>query len=122
MKQANIAPVFACIYPGLADIARKHGYALAVHGSVVTDLDLIAIPWTDQAIDAEEIKNILMEHVSAMDYLTLLQHEGLSREHAEQVNNRIQESKEEKPHGRLSWNLYLGLGAKIDLSVMPKKS
>ncbi|MCR6656626.1 MAG: hypothetical protein NVV63_12630 [Opitutus sp.] len=29
-------------------------------------------------------------------------------------------NKESKPHGRIAWNLYLGNGCKVDLSVMPR--
>lgn len=41
----NNAPVYMCLYPGLATIARKHGYALATHGSMARDMDLICVPW-----------------------------------------------------------------------------
>lgn len=49
MKPANPAPFYACLYPALCDRAREHGYALAIHGTVATDLDLIAVPWTTAA-------------------------------------------------------------------------
>lgn len=48
MKPANFAPVYACLYPLLADIARKHGYALATHGSMARDFDLVCIPWVEK--------------------------------------------------------------------------
>jgi len=38
LKEPTRAPIFACLYPGLCDIARKHGYALAIHGTVESDL------------------------------------------------------------------------------------
>lgn len=44
MKPANNAPVYACMYQELAEICRAHGYALAIHGSMARDFDLIAIP------------------------------------------------------------------------------
>lgn len=31
----------------LRDIAREHGYALSVHGSVARDIDIVAIPWVE---------------------------------------------------------------------------
>ena len=31
------------------DIAKKHGWAIGVHGSLERDIDLIAIPWTEDA-------------------------------------------------------------------------
>ena len=40
---------YGAIYAALVPIARKHGYALAIHGSMMTDLDLIAVPWTEEA-------------------------------------------------------------------------
>lgn len=43
--KANNAPTYMCLYPGLAEIARANGYALAVHGSLARDMDLIAVPW-----------------------------------------------------------------------------
>lgn len=59
MKSANFAPVYCCLYPGLAEITRKHGYALAVHGSVATDFDLICIPWVEAPSEpAEVVKEI----------------------------------------------------------------
>lgn len=47
MKNATHAPVYAAMYPDLAEITRKHGYALAVHGSLARDFDLVAIPWVE---------------------------------------------------------------------------
>lgn len=49
MKPANRAAVYAAaLYPDLAEIARSHGYALAVHGSLARDFDLITIPWREK--------------------------------------------------------------------------
>jgi hypothetical protein len=47
MKAANFAPAYAAMYPALTEIARSHGYAMAVHGSVARDFDVICIPWVD---------------------------------------------------------------------------
>ena len=54
MKKANRAPIYAaCVYPELAGICRKAGYALAVHGSLARDFDLVAIPWAENVINPE---------------------------------------------------------------------
>src|SRR4051812_44504670 len=37
------------------NIAREHGYALAVHGSLARDIDLVAVPWTEGAGDADAL-------------------------------------------------------------------
>jgi hypothetical protein len=123
MKEPNIAPFFACAYPGLCTVARKHGYCLAIHGSVVTDLDLVAIPWTAEAVDAETLKDALMDLIGALDYRGLLKRElpSITEENLDElVKNSGEKSPEHKPHGRLAWNLYLHHGRKIDLSVMPR--
>lgn len=41
----SFAPIYCGIYPELAELFRGHGYALAVHGSLQRDFDLIAVKW-----------------------------------------------------------------------------
>lgn len=48
MKRANNAPIYASIYSELAELCRSHGYALAIHGSLSRDFDLVCIPWADK--------------------------------------------------------------------------
>ena len=107
MKEPTFSPIFASMYCGLCDIARDNGYALAVHGTMNLDFDLVAIPWADSAIEATELAQTLAEH------LNMFAGVAFEKFHAEP---------ETKPHGRLSWVLYFGSHAYIDLSVMPKKS
>ena len=116
--------MFACLYPGLCDVARSHGYALAIHGTLTCDLDLIAVPWTVEATDATTLKNVLMAHIVACGYDDLLRREcpHLTEDQITQLCERSEETKAatKKPHGRMAWNLYLHAGVKIDLSVMPR--
>lgn len=124
--------MFACLYAGLCDVARKHGYALAAHGSMVTDFDLIAVPWTEQAIEAEELMQHIMSHLDAVDYRGLLVRDCSSWANDKQIDQMVKNERERsgeprgpfdcalKPHGRKAWNLYMAAGVKIDLSVMPK--
>jgi hypothetical protein len=104
MKDPNRAPAYAVIYHGLCDVARQHGYALAIHGSVITDLDLIAVPWVEDACAAQELVEAIRAHCQACLNL------GDSKVGVTAI----------KPHGRLAWNLYMGAGAKVDLSVLPR--
>ncbi len=82
----------------------NQGYAVAVHGSQVKDLDLIAVPWRDTALDAQAVAGII----------------------AEAIPGFIEKgSPEEKPHGRLSFTIrpYSHWGFDswyIDLAVMPR--
>jgi hypothetical protein len=51
----SFAPVYAFLYPNLATIARKHGYALAIHGSLQRDMDVIAIPWIAEPSESIDV-------------------------------------------------------------------
>jgi hypothetical protein len=47
MKAASFAPLYCALYPELCEYFRAHGYALAIHGSLSRDFDLIAVPWVE---------------------------------------------------------------------------
>ena len=56
MKPTNYGPFYAFgLYPKLAEVFRAHGYALAIHGSLARDMDLIAVPWIDTATDPQDV-------------------------------------------------------------------
>ena len=38
MKDPSYAPTYCALYPALANIARSHGYALAIHGTLGRDV------------------------------------------------------------------------------------
>ncbi len=127
MKNATRGPIFACLYPGLCAVAREHGYALALHGTLVNDMDLVAIPWVEEASDAFTLKNALMLHIGACGYAELLERDSpwLTEDQRRQICDRqnvdADGAPEEKPHGRLAWNLHLWAGTKVDLSVLPRR-
>ena len=104
MRTTTFAPAYVALYPALSELAHCRGYALCVHGSIISDFDLIAIPWTVDAEQPEALVNALAERLKLC-----LGTFGTGRD----------EKPEIKPHGRKTWNLYIGSGAKIDLSVMP---
>lgn len=91
----------------LRTFSRTLGYAITVHGSERRDLDLVAIPWTDDAVPVAE------------DFVALLSSEfGLYVKPDDGVGHNLPVC---NPHGRLSFAL---CGADlptqyIDLSVMP---
>lgn len=89
-------------------IARAHGYAIAVHGSLRAerDIDLLAAPWTKEA----HAYRTLIRAVEKLPYLKRLKAHDLDPP---------------KPHGRLgSVFIILHRGkdcpAYVDLSVMPR--
>lgn len=107
MKQPTFTPAYVVFYPMLVEIAREHGYALAVHGSVVADFDLVAIPWTDEATTMAELVASLSSYASRV-FLDMF------------PNATTIHGPEKKPHGRMAWKIALGNGAAIDISIIPK--
>lgn len=96
--KANNAPTYMCLYPGLAEIARANGYALAVHGSLARDMDLIAVPWIDSP-SSPEVVIAAIESAYGIRRIG-----GLTR----------------APHGRLVQTIGIQFGeCFIDLSFMP---
>lgn len=109
MKEPTFAPGYVAIYPVLAEIANKHGYSLAVHGSVSRDFDLIACPWVETATTAEELMNEIALCVGAV----MSRRDGGGTQLSEPSL---------KPHGRRSWAIPIDCGAYLDLSVMPLRT
>lgn len=96
---------FAIYYQCLAKRALELGYALAVHGTMARDLDLIAVPWFDWSVSNEAFVEAIREHVSG--------------EIVEHPSPDVERQGGLRPHGRRVWSIQLGGGPYIDLSVMP---
>lgn len=47
----------------LAEVARTLGYAIAVHGSQQRDLDLVAVPWVEEAVSPDDLIRHLVEEL-----------------------------------------------------------
>lgn len=97
----------------LRERAKELGYAIGVHGTLKRDIDLVACPWTDQAVPAEvlaEALRIVAEKVN-----------GYAAPNELEVDEYFMDGcPGGKPHGRLCWTFHLGGGPYIDLSVMPR--
>lgn len=89
--------VYTCYVPVIRDLARKLGYAVAVHGSMTNDLDLVAVPWVENCSPAVLLAEAVREAV---------------------LGRIVHPSPGIKPHGRLVWTILLDHGY-IDLSIMP---
>lgn len=93
--------MYVTYYGMLKDIAMKHGYALAVHGTVTRDFDLIAVPWIERP---KPVISMLKEFADVIGYCYKKEPYSL---------------KSKKNHGRMSYTFLTGSGGYIDLSVMP---
>lgn len=106
VREAEIAVFVERALPAVRKEARLHGYALAIHGSLARDLDLIAVPWTDAAAAADVLIPALCEAVKAQTGWGHLAAGGLP---------------ESKPHGRSAVTILGNSEIHIDLSIMPRK-
>ena len=94
------------ILPPMRRAAKDAGYAIAVHGSLNRDIDLVAVPWREHSVaDPDRLVTILSGAVAA-------------------VTGRCNPMQgwTEKPHGRRAKTLLAWCGedtAHLDLSVMP---
>ncbi len=101
-EEFNFKPLlYLTVYPRLRKIAIDNGYTLALHGSVIRDLDLVAIAWTEQAIPPTDLIKLFMDALK---------------------DGRIEEDnityEGQKPFGRITFMIHLGRGALIDISII----
>lgn len=107
-KLTPLPGFFAVYYQGLAKRAMELGYALAVHGTMARDLDLVAVPWFDDSKPEEDLVEALRDQVSG--------------EIVEHPSPDVERQGAIRPHGRRVWSIQLGGGPYIDLSVMPRNA
>ncbi len=96
------ATFYAVLYPDIRKIGLKHGYAIALHGSMARDMDLIACPWTEECSKPDVLIDEIAERVGVTMFKDDYPVKG------------------EKPHGRMSYTLSIMGDWFIDISVMPK--
>ena len=101
MKPANYAPVYCSLYPALAEITREHGYALAIHGTLGRDMDLICIPWTEKPSAPFDVVTAICKEFALRPAMT----DGGPCA--------------KKLHGRMAYAIVFAGGGFIDLSFMP---
>lgn len=100
MTPTTPAPIHCVLYPELAEIARENGYAMAVHGSMARDFDLVCIPWVASATEPQDVIDTIVEQF------------------AFEQNGKP----EEREHGRVTYSL-IGRGGwcgHVDISFMPR--
>lgn len=85
-KIVHVKPaIYALYYYDLKIIADKYGYNLVLHGSLARDMDLIAIPWSKDLGNVEQMINEFSEAIGG------------------DIMRQTEESRKCFPHGRESW-------------------
>lgn len=104
-EEINLNPkatFYAVLYPDFRRVAIECGYALALHGSMVSDMDLIAVAWTEEALSPEELVSRISDRIGETYW-----------------KDRHKTDFELKPHGRIAYTLSIMGDWYIDLSIMP---
>ncbi len=102
----SLVCIYAQLLPKIREAAKRLGYALAIHGTMARDFDILAVPWIKDASPPEDLVEAIRQEVGG--YV---------------IGNRSGEisTPTKQPHGRLSWNICWGGKPLIDLSVMPRR-
>lgn len=109
------------LLPALREAAEQMGYALTVHGSMERDIDVVAVPWADHAIDAEHVADRFFSICRAVCGPVQWNggwEDGCGREPPSGAGP----NPTRKPHGRLAWSIMFGGGPYLDLSVTPRSA
>lgn len=102
----SLVCIYAQLLPKIREAGKQMGYAIAVHGSMRRDFDLLAVPWVEDAKPAQELVDFIAKAVHGF-VIGNVHDRGELRDPTRQ------------PHGRMSWNICWGGNVFIDLSVMP---
>lgn len=103
----SLVSIYAQLLPSIREAAKGLGYAIAVHGSMRNDLDLLAVPWVPEAVEPERLVAVIAEAVHGYVIGDVAARGGLDEPTLQ-------------PHGRRSWNICWGGRAMLDLSIMPR--
>lgn len=108
----SLVCIYAQIIPKIREVAKGLGYAIAIHGTMARDLDLLAVPWIHDAAEPIDLVNAIHQEVGGFVIGDLSSRGAVEDRERPTV----------QPHGRLSWNIAWGGKPFIDLSIMPKQA
>lgn len=89
--------------PEIRKVAAECGWAIGIHGSVVHDLDLMAMPWVEDHTSADELAK----------RLTDLNQPEYRRDYEKSLPG-------DKPNGRIVYTIFMGQ-TYIDMNVIEKE-
>jgi len=94
--------IYTELLPDIRDTAKELGWAIAVHGSLTRDFDLVAVRWSDDSSDSDTLLHGIFDTLK------------LTKIRMEQCLN----SKEIKHSGRTAYVIPLFADLYIDLSII----
>ena len=98
------AVFYATIWPDLKDTAVKLGWALGLHGSLAKDMDIMAMPWLEDAVPIEEMIKALSDCFTGSPF-----------------KEKHMKPYYDKPHGRVVYTINICRGFYLDINVIQIK-
>lgn len=111
----SLVCIYAQALPRIRAKAKELGYAIALHGTMTRDLDLLAVPWIEDAADPQTLVEMIADELGGFVV-------GAASHRAEIEQSSVPTGPQQMPHGRLAWNICWGGRPFIDLSVMPRRT
>lgn len=104
------ATFYACMWEDFRNAAMDCGWALALHGSLNSDMDIMAMPWVEDAKPVE---------VMIQSLINLFGKENVWHEY-----NMNKKPFTEKPHNRNTYTISIWADFHLDISVInvPKET
>ena len=96
------AVFYSILWPSMRKAAIDLGWALALHGSLENDMDIMGMPWTKDCKSHQELAKAISDCLG----------DTIWREHHLTPHYT-------KPHGRIVYTLSIGGSWHVDLSIMP---
>lgn len=89
---------------------------------MLRDLDLILIPWTDDAEHEDKVIDAIREFVEGK--YTIAAKKRTEKKYGSMTKDGIDHyAVEQKPHGRRAISIYIGVsGYYLDISIMPRSA
>lgn len=96
------AVFYACMWNDFRQAALDCGWSLGLHGSLANDMDIMAMPWVDEAKPVEEM-------IKALEACLTIPDGALKFETTKFT---------EKPHNRVVYTIHIWADFYLDISVI----
>lgn len=117
-----ITPYYTILFVKLDKIVNRFGWAISLHGTMIRDLDLVLIPWTEDADHEDKVIDAIRLFVDGL-YITKAKKKNMKEMNASSKDGLAHFAVTEKPHGRRAISMYIGVsGYYLDISIMPRQS
>ena len=100
------AAFYACIWDDLRQSAMNNGWALGLHGSLNSDMDIMAMPWVENAVPADTmIERLICDCFGDNSLMPMV----------------MEVTRNEKPNGRVVYTLPIFGDFYLDINIIENK-